>query len=194
MTWGAPMSFGRAVGKVTTTEFRLAVVKNGDKLGMCLVIPGVTAKALRWTTETAVALLPGHGEHHGWLRLIESKDPGARRLRATGKSQNLRLVTPLWPWLEGRITEYRALEVVESVLHVGIVDLRLPAWARTHAMPGDNTADPTAAWHSGEAQPTMEDIAAPINAGRHDRPPRSPSGRIDLRARDTPRGQGVAFL
>jgi hypothetical protein len=129
MTWGEPIAFGRQVGKVTTTEFRLAVVKNGDKLGMCLVIPGVSAKALRWTTETAVALLPGQGEHHGWLRLIQSKDPGARRLRATGKSQNLRLVTPLWPWLEGRITEYRALEVVESVLHVGIVDLLLPAWA-----------------------------------------------------------------
>lgn len=181
MTWGEPISFGRKVGKVTTIEFRLAIVKNGEKPGMCLVIPGEQARALRWTNETAVALLPGQGEHRGWLRLVVSKDPGARRLRATGKSKNLRLVTPLWPWLEG-VTEYRPLEVVESVMHVNMVDVRLPEWAAPRSTPDSRRPD-------GDFAPPRSPPAPPAARARrlledvpHPTPPYLPARRGEPRA------------
>ncbi len=136
MTWGAPLTFGRAVGKVTTTEFRMAIVKNGTTLGMCIVIPGITAKELGWTAQTSLEIQPGEGDHWGWIRLNPSQSPGARRLHTTGKSANLRFKTPMWPWLIGREQAPRPLEVVEHRLgapnglaSAWIVDVRLPAWA-----------------------------------------------------------------
>jgi hypothetical protein len=136
MTWGAPLTWGTAVGHVKDT-LRIGIVKNGRNLGVCIVIPHAMADELEWTPETSLDLQPGEGDHHGWLRLSPSQSPGARRLRTTGKSKNLRLVTPLWPWMVNLMDETRALEVIESRVALqastmqfgAVVDVRLPGWA-----------------------------------------------------------------
>lgn len=135
MTWEV-VEFGAGAGRSRPFEIRLGVTRQGGKMAMVVGVPGALAKELRWAPTLAIGMNLGTGDHEGWVRLVPEAAAYARALRAMSNSQNLRYVTPMWPWLEGTITETRPPERVEHRIGVAIraggpvcLDVRLPDWA-----------------------------------------------------------------
>lgn len=141
MTW-EPVKFSTrtATGRPGAGIVRIGVGRQEGSLHMMIVLPGDVADELGWRGKDMLAMALGRGEHDGWIRLAPSSAEHGRRLRTTTKSRNLRWVSMLWPWLQGRVTDVRSLSQTDHRIGPRVttgsgsramfaLDVCLPAWA-----------------------------------------------------------------
>ncbi len=156
MTWDLVQFAVKSAGRTGPSVVRMSVGKQAGKLAVLTVVPPAIAAELGWKVGTMVAVARGQGDHDGWVRFVPNAVAHGRALRPTGKSNNLRYVTPLWPWLAATVTETHTLEVVDHRIAVSVggggarcLDVRVPSWARitdpADGAPADKTASPAAA-------------------------------------------------